>query len=78
MAGGDQAVRRALSALRVIGTNFCKLLIQLVREIFQFSGKIQKKRFQKLLAVATMLKFLSGHLVALYSRISVVFSNDLR
>ena len=61
MAGGqDHAVRGELSGLRVIGTNFCKLLIQLVREIFQFSGKIQKKRFQKPLAVATMLKFLSG------------------
>ena len=42
MAVGDQAVRGELSGLRVIGTTFCKLLIQLVREIFQFSGKIQK------------------------------------
>ena len=72
-------MRGELSGLRVIGTNFCKLLIQLVREIFQFSGKIQKKRFQKPLAVATMLKFLSQvHLVALCGRISVRFSNDLR
>ena len=56
----------------------CAIVNSVSQEILQFSGKIQKKRFQKPLAVATMLKFLPGPPCCLYSRISVIFSNDLR